>query len=108
MAKLSKRIIKTPKVYFMDTGLCAYLCKWPTAEMLENCAMSGAFFETYVVSEIIKNAYAHNLEPKSFMYYYRDTNQREVGLLYILNGEIYPIEIKKALHRISLPRISLC
>ncbi len=97
MAKLSKRIIKTPKVYFMDTGLCAYLCKWPTAEMLENCAMSGAFFETYVVSEIIKNAYAHNLEPKSFMYYYRDTNQREVDLLYILNGEIYPIEIKKGI-----------
>ena len=97
MAKLSKRIIKTPKVYFMDTGLYAYLCKWPTAEMLENCAMSGPFFETYVVSEIIKNAYAHNLEPKSFMYYYRDTNQREVDLLYILNGEIYPIEIKKGI-----------
>ena len=54
MANISNRIIKAPKLYFMDTGLCAYLCKWPNAEMLENCAMSGAFFETYVVSEIIK------------------------------------------------------
>ena len=55
MANASNRIIKSPKLYFMDTGLCAYLCKWPTSEMLQNCAMSGAFFETYVVSEIIKN-----------------------------------------------------
>lgn len=97
MAKISKRIIKTPKIYFLDTGLCAYLCKWPNAEMLEKCAMSGAFFETYVVSEIVKNAYAYNLESKSFLYYYRDSNQKEVDLLYVLNGEIYPIEIKKGI-----------
>ena len=57
MANLSNRIIKAPKVYFMDTGLCAYLCKWPTAEMLEEGAMGGAFFETYVVSELV-NAFA--------------------------------------------------
>ena len=55
LSNISNRIIKAPKLYFMDTGLCAYLCKWPNAEMLEDCAMSGAFFETYVVSEIIKN-----------------------------------------------------
>ena len=61
MANLSNRIIKAPKVYFMDTGLCAYLCKWPTAEMLEEGAMGGAFFETYVVSELVKNFYAYNM-----------------------------------------------
>ncbi len=55
MANISNRIIKAPKLYFMDTGLCSYLCKWPNSEMLENCAMSGAFFETYVVSELFKN-----------------------------------------------------
>ena len=97
MAKISRRIIKAPKIYFLDTGLCAYLCKWPNAEMLENCAMSGAFFETYVVSEIVKNAYAHNLDPKSFLFYYRDIDQREVDLIYSEQGKIYPIEIKKGL-----------
>ena len=55
MAQTSSRIIKAPKLYFMDTGLCAYLCKWPNAEMLGDCAMSGAFFEAYVVSEVIKS-----------------------------------------------------
>ena len=97
MAKISKRIIKAPKIYFLDTGLCAYLCKWPNAEMLENCAMSGAFFETYVVSEIVKNAYAYNLDPKSFLFYYRDIDQKEVDLIYAEQGKIYPIEIKKGI-----------
>ena len=97
MAKISKRIIKAPKIYFLDTGLCSYLCKWPNAEMLENCAMSGAFFETYVVSEIIKNAYAHNLDPQSFLFYYRDIDQKEVDLIYAEQGKIYPIEIKKGI-----------
>lgn len=97
MAKISKRIIKAPKIYFLDTGLCSYLCKWPNAEMLENCAMSGAFFETYVVSEIIKNAWAYNLDPKSFLFYYRDIDQKEVDLIYAEQGKIYPIEIKKGI-----------
>ena len=65
--------------------------------MLENCAMSGAFFETYVVSEIIKNAYAHNLDPQSFLFYYRDIDQKEVDLIYAEQGKIYPIEIKKGI-----------
>ncbi len=94
MANISSRIIKAPKLYFMDTGLCAYLCKWPDAEMLRNCAMSGAFFETYVVSELIKNCLAHNLEPKDYLYYYRDVDQKEIDLLYVRRGDIYPIEIK--------------
>ncbi|MDE5865536.1 MAG: DUF4143 domain-containing protein, partial [Lachnospiraceae bacterium] len=46
--------VKTPKMYFMDTGLAAYLCRWPNAETLENGAMDGAFFKTYVISEIVK------------------------------------------------------
>ena len=98
MANLSNRIIKAPKVYFMDTGLCAYLCKWPTAEMLEEGAMGGAFFETYVVSELVKNLYAYNMDPSDTIYYYRDTNQKEVDLLYIRGGAIYPIEVKKGLN----------
>ena len=95
MAKISKRIIKAPKIYFLDTGLCSYLCKWPNAEMLESCAMSGAFFETFVVSEMIKNAYAYNLDPHSFLFYYQDIDQKEVDIIYTEQGKIYPIEIKK-------------
>lgn len=96
MANLSKRIIKTPKVYFMDTGVCAYLCKWPNSEMLMDCAMSGAFFETYVISEIIKSFYNNAVNPKHYLYYYRDIDKKEVDLLYIENNAIYPIEIKKS------------
>jgi len=95
MSKLSNRIIKAPKLYFLDTGLCAYLCKWPSSEMLQDCAMSGAFFETYVVSELIKNLYANGLDPKNYLYYYRDTDQKEIDLLFVERDTIYPIEVKK-------------
>lgn len=97
MANLSNRIIKTPKIYFMDTGLCSFLCKWPNAEMLENCAMSGAFFETYVVSEIIKNFFSFNKNPRDFLYYYRDIDKKEIDLLFVDENGIYPVEIKKSL-----------
>ena len=97
MANVSKRIIKSPKIYFMDTGLCAYLCKWQSAEMLLDCAMSGAFFETFVVSEIVKNLQAHNIEAKDYLYYYRDIDQKEVDLLYVTADALYPIEIKKSI-----------
>ena len=80
----------------MDTGLCAYLCKWPDAEMLENGAMSGAFFETYVVSEMIKNCYSYNIDPNWILYYYRDIDQKEIDLLYVKQDMLYPIEIKKS------------
>ncbi len=95
MSNISNRIIKAPKLYFMDTGLCAYLCKWPNAEMLEECAMNGAFFETFVVSEIIKSFYNFNIDIKNNLFYYRDIDQKEVDLLYVENNTIYPIEIKK-------------
>lgn len=98
MANISNRIIKAPKLYFMDTGLCAYLCRWPNAKMLEDCAMSGAFFETYIVSEIIKNHYAYNKDPKDHIFYYRDIDQKEIDLVYIKANDIYPIEIKKGLN----------
>ncbi len=96
MANISNRIIKAPKIYFMDTGLCAYLCKWPNAEMLEYGVMSGVFFETYAVSEIIKNYYVFGTDPKDHLFYYRDTNQKEIDLLYVDQRTIYPIEIKKS------------
>lgn len=94
MANISKRIIKAPKLYFMDTGLCAYLCRWPDAVMLEQCAMSGYFFETFVVSELIKNLYVHNKDPKESLFYYRDIDQKEIDLIYVQQNGMYPIEIK--------------
>lgn len=90
---VTKRIIKTPKLYFLDTGLCAYLTKWTSAEALEAGAMSGAIFETYVISEILKS-YWHNGQEANF-YFYRDTDQKEVDLLIEANNMLYPVEIKK-------------
>ena len=97
MANASKRIIKSPKLYFMDTGLCSYLCKWPTAEMLKDGPMGGAFFETYVISEIIKSFFNYGIEPSQYLYYYRDIDKKEVDLLLVKNGSIYPVEIKKGI-----------
>lgn len=95
MANASKRIIKAPKLYFMDTGLCAYLCKWPTAEMLKDGVMGGAFFETYVVSEVIKSFFNNGNDPEHFLYYYRDIDKKEIDILLVKDGVIYPMEIKK-------------
>ncbi len=97
MANASKRIIKSPKIYFMDTGLCAYLCKWPNAKMLMDCAMNGAFFETYVVSEIVKSFYNNGVEPKQYLYYYRDIDKKEIDILLVKKGVLYPVEIKKGI-----------
>ena len=97
MANMSKRIIKTPKLYFMDTGLCAYLCKWPTSRMLKDGVMSGAFFETYVVSEVIKSFLNSGADPAQYLYYYRDIDKKEVDILLVKNGAIYPVEIKKGI-----------
>lgn len=93
-AKVTDRLVKTPKFYFMDTGLAAYLAKWPTADTLEAGAASGAFFETYVVTEIIKSYYNSGKELN--LYYYRDVDQKEIDLLIVDATSIYPIEIKKA------------
>ena len=93
-SNITKRLVKTPKVYFMDTGLAAYLCRWPNAETLENGAMDGAFFETYVVTEIVKSCY--NAGKPADLYYYRDIDKKEIDLLIVEGDKLYPIEIKKS------------
>lgn len=94
-SNLSNRIIKSPKLYFMDTGLCSYLAKYPNFETLEVGILSGAIFETYVISEIIKNFTSHGVDPKMNLYYYRDKDQKEIDLIYIEGDTLFPIEIKK-------------
>ena len=98
-SSLAKRLIKTPKLYFMDTGLCAYLCGWSDADMLEASPMAGAFFETYVVSEIVKSIRNAGQRVEYCLYYYRDRDQREVDLIYVRDGMLYPMEIKKGIGR---------
>lgn len=88
------RMIKTPKMYFLDTGLAAYLTRWSTPESLEAGAMSGAFFETFVVSEIMKTWYNAGKTPPA--YYYRDKDRNEIDLILEADGRLHPIEIKKS------------
>jgi predicted AAA+ superfamily ATPase len=91
---ITKRAVKTPKLYFLDTGLAAYLTKWNTPQVLEVGAMAGAFFETFVVAEVLKSYYnAGVLDPS--LYYYRDKDTKEVDILIEQNGVLYPVEIKK-------------
>lgn len=89
-----KRLTKTPKLYFLDTGLCAHLSMWPTAETLMNGAASGNYFENYVVAELVKNySYSKN---KVNITYYRDSNAKEIDLLIESGNRIHPLEIKKS------------
>ncbi|MDR3274937.1 MAG: ATP-binding protein [Endomicrobium sp.] len=90
---ITSRAIKTPKLYFFDTGLACYLTGWDTAKVLENGAMNGAMLETYVVSEIIKS-YWHNGE-QARIYFYRDRDKKEIDLIIEKNNKLYPIEIKR-------------
>lgn len=89
-----KRIVKMPLLHFLDTGLAAYLLRWGNPEALEKGAMSGAFFESYVFSEIYKSYINAGLWPP--IYYYRDKDKKEIDLLIWQNGTLYPIEIKKS------------
>jgi len=91
---ISKRLVKTPKCYFLDTGLAAYLTRWPTYETLKNGNAAGAFFETFVVGEILKSYYNAGKEPN--IYYYRDVDKKEIDLLILSGDKVYPIEIKKS------------
>ena len=91
---IMKRAVKTPKVYFLDTGLAAYLTKWKTSEVLESGTMAGNFFENYVIIEIIKSYY-NSGELRPPVYFYRDKEKREIDLIIEQNGKLYPIEIKK-------------
>lgn len=90
---ITKRIVKAPKLYFLDTGLCAYLTKWPDAASLEAGAMSGAILETYLFSEILKSYWHNGVEPH--LYYYRDTDQKEIDLIIETGDYFYPVEFKK-------------
>ncbi len=90
---LLKRLVKTPKLYFYDTGLVCYLTKWSSAATLERGAMNGAILENYVVSEIRKTYLNAGREP--YMYYYRDKDAKEIDLILEHDGVLNPIEIKK-------------
>lgn len=90
---LSKRLVKTPKLYFLDTGLCSYLTGWSSPQTLESGAMSSAILETWVVCEMLKS-YLHNGKQPPF-YYYRDKDKKEIDLVIVQDGFIYPLEIKK-------------
>ena len=91
VANTKRRMTKMPKLYFCDTGLCAYLTRWPNAKTLESGAMNEAFFETYVVSEILKTYRHHGKRPP--LYWYRDAEQREIDLIFEGNGKMHPVEI---------------
>lgn len=89
-----KRMVKTPKLYFCDTGLCAFLSAWTSRDTLMNGAASGHYLENYVVSEMLRNSkYA---EKKVNLNFYRDTNQKEIDLLMEMDGKLHPFEIKRA------------
>ena len=90
---LLKRLVKTPKLYFYDTGLVSYLTKWSSAEVLESGAMNGAILENYVVSEVAKSYLNCGVEP--YMYYYRDKDMKEIDIVLEHDGILNPIEIKK-------------
>ena len=89
-----KRLAKTPKLYFTDTGLCAYLSMWLTPDTLMAGAASGHYYENYVVGELLKS-YAAGKE-KANLSYYRDSYGREIDVVIEADGRLHPLEIKKA------------
>lgn len=92
-SNVTKRLVKTPKLYFLDTGLCAYLTQWTSPESLEAGAMAGAMLETFVLGEILKG-YWHN-GGAAHLYFYRDRDGNEIDLLIDQDNRLYPVEIKK-------------
>jgi hypothetical protein len=93
-SNVTKRLMKTPKLYFLDTGLCSWLTEWSSPETLEAGAASGAMLETWVVGEILKSWW-HQGRRAPF-YFYRDKDQKEIDLLIVQDGTIFPLEIKKS------------
>jgi predicted AAA+ superfamily ATPase len=92
-SNIASRTIKTPKVYFLDTGLASFLCSWDSPGSLRNGSQSGSMFETYVFGEILKS-YLHNGH-KPNISFYRDTDQKEIDFIIEQNMILYPIEVKK-------------
>jgi len=79
----------------MDTGIACYLAGYLDAVTLEKSAFNGPFFETYVITEIIKSYANQGMDARKYLYYYRDNNGKEIDLLIVYNNVIYPIEIQK-------------
>jgi predicted AAA+ superfamily ATPase len=92
-SNVTKRLIKTPKLYFLDTGLCSYLTQWPNSAALEAGAMSGVAFETFAFVEILKSYWHRGVEPA--IYYYRDKDKKEIDFIIEDGEKLYPIEVKK-------------
>ena len=91
-----QRLIKTPKIYFLDTGLASYLIGWDNAQVLKNGTMAGAMFESFVFGEILKSwANSNGVTPNMNFYFFRDKDGNEIDLLIKRNGVLYPVEIKK-------------
>lgn len=97
-SNLTKRLYKRPKLYFLDTGLCAYLTEWSSPATLAAGAMGSAIFETHVVAEILKSWWHRAQRPS--IYFYRDKDGTEIDLLLERDGRLHPVEIKRA----STPR----
>lgn len=93
---LLKRTIKTPKLYFFDTGLVAYLTRYSSPEILANGAMNGAILENYVVAEVLKSF--HNNGKECLLWYYRDKDNREVDMVIETAGQLHPLEIKRSVN----------
>ena len=93
---IMKRLVKSPKAYFLDTGLACYLIGWDNAQALQNGAMSGAMFETFVIGEVVKSwANSSGVTPSMNFHFYRDKDGNEIDLVIKRNGMLYPVEIKK-------------
>ena len=93
-SNLTKRLVKTPKLYFLDTGLATWLTSWSSAVTLEAGAMSGAILETWVVSELVRGWWHQGKEAP--LYFYRDKDQKEIDVLIHWDGKLHPLEIKKS------------
>ena len=91
---LLKRTIKTPKMYFFDTGLVAYLTRYSSPEILMNGAINGAILENYTVAEIRKT-WQNNVK-ECLLHYYRDKDTNEIDLVIEADGELHPLEVKKS------------
>ena len=93
---LLKRTVKTPKMYFFDTGLVAYLTRYSSPEILANGAINGAILENFVVSELLKSY--HNNAKECLLWYYRDSNSNEIDIVIESDGMLHPLEIKRSVN----------
>jgi predicted AAA+ superfamily ATPase len=91
---LTKRMVKAPKLYFLDTGLAAYLTEWSSPETLEAGAMAGAIFETHVLAEILKSWWHRMKTPR--LYYFKDKDGKEIDFLFVQDRCFHPVEVKKS------------